>query len=410
MIRGLAAALCAAALACGGADGPTDTEPAPGQAPGAASESTAAPHDDDSDHDDPEGARLRAVEVAVNEHSAAMHDCWGQAAAETLDLAGEMVFEVEIGEGGEPADLDVVRDTAEDETLRACLVGLWSEHQFPAGVFEPGEVLRLPPLRFVAQDVQYAIPARHIEPRDIAGGAGQARVILRENNTGNQDASISLLEIEPDAQVELPAGEGTTAVVFAVSGRGRISGPGLPDDGAPLSAEDAAVAPDGAALSARAEGDAPLELLVSYAPAGPEAELVRAEGGAGAPDAAAAEVALVRKDDAATYSIAAGLGEATIYHGEDAPGSPRASLTLLEASPGMVVPPHVHEGASEYLYLLSGEGAMTAGDQEFRVGARTAIQVPEGTEHGVEVVSDEPLRAVQIYAPAGPEQRFVGER
>jgi mannose-6-phosphate isomerase-like protein (cupin superfamily) len=43
------------------------------------------------------------------------------------------------------------------------------------------------------------------------------------------------------------------------------------------------------------------------------------------------------------------------------------------------------------------------------VQAGDAVQIPPDLEHSARIVSEEPLKAVQFYTPAGPEQRFKGK-
>lgn len=395
---------CAASLtlACGGAASDAAEAPPPGaEEASAESEPDPAPG--------PDAARLDAVQAAVNEASPAMHECWGRAAATDRDVEGELVLELEVGRGGRPAAVEVVRDTSSDDVLRACLIEVWEGRALAEGAFEPGDVLRLPPFRFVAPEVQFAIPARHIEAREIAGGAARARVVLREESTGNGAAALARVDVRPGEGL---AAEGADAValVYAAAGEGQVFGPGE-ESGAAFGAGDAARAPPGAAIGFEAaEGD-PLELVWVYAPAGAEAALGAAEPEAreAARSGGADPIAVRRGGEVSAHDIAAGLGEARIYFDGDGAGGERASLTLLTAEPTMAVPPHAHEEASEYLYLLRGQGDMEAGEEAFAVSAGVGIQVPAGVTHGVEVTGEEPLEAVQIYAPAGPEQRFAGE-
>lgn len=107
-----------------------------------------------------------------------------------------------------------------------------------------------------------------------------------------------------------------------------------------------------------------------------------------------------------TYPIAKGLGSATIFY-DAASGSPDAALTLLVLRPGAAVPAHVHADSVEMLYVLEGRAEMRVGAETIAIGPGDAARIPKGVEHEATVVGDVPLRAVQIYTPAGPEQRFV---
>jgi quercetin dioxygenase-like cupin family protein len=80
------------------------------------------------------------------------------------------------------------------------------------------------------------------------------------------------------------------------------------------------------------------------------------------------------------------------------------SGAVLTLKAGAAVPDHVHARESELLYILAGTGTMTVNGAEIAVTATSVIQIPPNTRHAFTATSE--LRAVQIYSPAGPEQRF----
>lgn len=88
----------------------------------------------------------------------------------------------------------------------------------------------------------------------------------------------------------------------------------------------------------------------------------------------------------------------------DNTGNGAAAMTLLEMAPGMKVPRHRH-AAAELLLILSGEGAM--GGRRVRAG--DGIYIPAGAPHQIDNDRSAPMTAVQLYAPAGPERRFLGQ-
>lgn len=124
-----------------------------------------------------------------------------------------------------------------------------------------------------------------------------------------------------------------------------------------------------------------------------------------APAAPAASRAVRSAAEVVAYPIAGGKGSASIYF-DAALGSPEAAMTLLVLQPGAAVPEHTHETSVEMLYVIEGEAEMTLEKNVFRVGPGSAVRIPMKAVHSARVVSDRPLRAVQIYTPAGPEQRF----
>lgn len=127
----------------------------------------------------------------------------------------------------------------------------------------------------------------------------------------------------------------------------------------------------------------------------------------------------------------AGAGEETptlkyVVHGAEAPafeilegkgtarllldvktGAREAALSELVISPGGVVPVHVHERSAEYLYVLEGWAIFLVEGRQHEVRAGDALYLPAGVEHSAKVQGKHvPLRAIQVYAPGGPEQRF----
>ncbi|MBE7451822.1 MAG: cupin domain-containing protein [Kofleriaceae bacterium] len=80
------------------------------------------------------------------------------------------------------------------------------------------------------------------------------------------------------------------------------------------------------------------------------------------------------------------------------------SLGLLELDAGVSVPAHVHARETEALYVLAGGGAMTVAGAALAVTATSVVQVPAGVEHAFTATAA--TRALQLYTPAGPEQRF----
>ena len=81
-----------------------------------------------------------------------------------------------------------------------------------------------------------------------------------------------------------------------------------------------------------------------------------------------------------------------------------ASLGLLEADAGAEVPPHAHARETEVLYVLDGGGTMVVGGTPITVEPTSVIQIPAGVEHRFTATA--PTRALQLYSPPGPEQRF----
>ncbi|MCA9522982.1 MAG: cupin domain-containing protein [Myxococcales bacterium] len=116
---------------------------------------------------------------------------------------------------------------------------------------------------------------------------------------------------------------------------------------------------------------------------------------------------------APTFEAPRRLGSVQILLDRRFTGFRDASMQLLRAEPGMKLPRHRHARSHELLYILSGRGTMfvidptTGARKTYLVRKGMAIWIPRGVEHGMSMLGQrEPLRALQLYTPAGPEQRF----
>jgi quercetin dioxygenase-like cupin family protein len=112
---------------------------------------------------------------------------------------------------------------------------------------------------------------------------------------------------------------------------------------------------------------------------------------------------IVHADDAKSYPLPGGGGSARLLL--DGTGA-KLALDLLDTAAGAAIPPHKHATQDEELFVIDGTGEMTVGKQKLEVAPGDAVRIAANAAHAVKVV--EPLKAIQIYAPAGPEQRFKG--
>src|SRR5690348_15977730 len=80
------------------------------------------------------------------------------------------------------------------------------------------------------------------------------------------------------------------------------------------------------------------------------------------------------------------------------------ALSVLELDAGAAVPAHVHADESEMLYVMDGVGSMVIDGVTLPVTDTTVVQIPKGIEHQATVTTA--MRAIQLYTPGGPEQRF----
>ncbi|GAC1601275.1 MAG: hypothetical protein NVS3B21_28790 [Acidimicrobiales bacterium] len=75
------------------------------------------------------------------------------------------------------------------------------------------------------------------------------------------------------------------------------------------------------------------------------------------------------------------------------------SLSEFEAT--YDIPPHVHLGDDEGIYMLEGEADVRIGDTEQRVGPGGFVFMPRGIAHSITCASPPPIRALCISSPPG---------
>ena len=108
--------------------------------------------------------------------------------------------------------------------------------------------------------------------------------------------------------------------------------------------------------------------------------------------------------DIEPWSWAGGAAHARIAFGEAT--AKTGSLGVLTMAPGLGVPEHDHPTSWEHLAVLDGSGKMSLGDQKLDVKPGDAISIPKAVKHAVTRSDGGKVLAVQVYTPAGPEQRY----
>ena len=68
--------------------------------------------------------------------------------------------------------------------------------------------------------------------------------------------------------------------------------------------------------------------------------------------------------------------------------------------------PHVHADEDDSFYILEGELTFVLGGEDVAAPAGTFVLVPPGVEHGFRNDGIEPVRILNIHAPAGFDRRI----
>tara|TARA_R110002073_G_scaffold24260_8_gene82079 strand:- start:51828 stop:53054 length:1227 start_codon:yes stop_codon:yes gene_type:complete len=392
--------LCAGlalAFACGGGGSPKTAKPSAQAAPDAGSEVEI------------EAIQIQSIASALNEFSPAVHTCWAHGAADNLQLEGQVVIALEIGEGGASVPT-LIEENVGDAVLIDCLLALWESYHWPE-VFAVGDQIQLPPFDFVAPPAQYSVALPHVPVYEVGSdGTLSAQVLIDAQNSGNDQAAMTVLTAKPGAEVGLHT-HTSAELLFVLRGQGAVLGVGGPQAVEPGSA---VYIPAGVVHGFKHTGESDTELVQFYAPGGPQ---MRFRDSAALTGTTAFEGKLPKRGakpivrtaaKALEHKIADGKASIRIIVDEAISGDASAYIGALTAQVGAVVPLHRHANSSEYLLVLEGAAVMQVAGRALQVQAGDAVQLPATVEHGATIVGAEEFKALQFYAPAGPEQRFKG--
>jgi mannose-6-phosphate isomerase-like protein (cupin superfamily) len=86
--------------------------------------------------------------------------------------------------------------------------------------------------------------------------------------------------------------------------------------------------------------------------------------------------------------------------------TPRFTFGIIEITPGRELEAHVHADEDDAFYILEGELTFFFGDDEAVAPLGTFVLIPPGIEHGFRNDRDEPVRMLNIHAPAGFDRRI----
>jgi quercetin dioxygenase-like cupin family protein len=319
--------------------------------------------------------------------------------------------------------------------LLACLQTSAETWSF-AGI-DPGSTV-IVPLDFEGQAAQFTLKAA--DAPDHGPGAGKAgkggkgaspsapppfsvKLLVDEKTMRARQASLSLLTVAPASRIAMhkhPVSE----ILYVLKGHARIlSQPGTPPER--LDEGMAIFIPIGAPHVIENMGrQSPAVLLDYFVPMGPERvyrdptdpvgrnafEVIHGNGDpGGAASGMAAPVGFVVASAAKVDPISIANGKARVRKllTPENTGRQVAYLGLLEAEPGAEIPRHMHPSSAEIMYVVSGAGMLTVGAEPLPFGPDTAIHIPENQPHLANFTGPDKTIMIQLYAPAGPEQRFI---
>ena len=86
--------------------------------------------------------------------------------------------------------------------------------------------------------------------------------------------------------------------------------------------------------------------------------------------------------------------------------TPRFTFGIIEIAAGRVLEEHVHAEEDDAFYILEGEMTFLLPDGPVAAPPGTFVLVPPGVEHGFRNDRPEPVRMLNIHAPAGFDRRI----
>jgi quercetin dioxygenase-like cupin family protein len=297
-----------------------------------------------------------------------------------------------------------------------------------AGI-EPGSTV-IVPLAFDGQPNQFSIKVKDAPehgppapPRKKRAGSPpptplfSVKLLVDEATMHAQKAALTELTLAPASRIALHKHPGAE-LLFVRRGHARILGPSgvTPEK---LDEGMAIFIPPRMPHAIENMGrQAPAVLLDVFAPMGPERvyrdpkdpagrsafEVIR-DGGT-AP--AGAKFVVAAPAEAESLAVLGGKGRARPLLDPAKTGDRDVYLGLLELEPGAEVLRHSHPGSEEILFVLSGGGELTVGSEKIPFEADEALHLPENQPHAVKLTGADKTLMVQIYAPAGPEDRYRG--
>ncbi len=86
--------------------------------------------------------------------------------------------------------------------------------------------------------------------------------------------------------------------------------------------------------------------------------------------------------------------------------TPRFTFAIIEIAAGRVLEPHVHEDEDDAFLIMEGELTFDLDDGPVAAGPGTFVLVPPGVEHGFTNHGSQPVKMLNIHAPAGFDRRI----
>lgn len=377
--------------------------------------------------DTTEEARVADVlQSALVAHGAEVNRCFERALADTLDVSGKIDLSVDVGPGGKVTHAEPARDEVKSPVLLACLEATaltWTL----AGI-DPGSTVVVP-LAFEGQAAQFSIKVadapEHGPPAPPAGkhhGGSpppvppfSVKLLVDEATMRAQKAAVAQLTIAPANRIALHKHPGAE-VLYVLKGHARVLG-GAGVEPEKLDEGMAVFIPGGMPHAIENMGRQSAAVLLDvFVPPGPEKVYRDPKDPAGREAFVVIHEPKPANPPGDKLVVGTPKGEAALpLFGGKAKATPLLPpaatedksfyLGKLEADPGVQIPRNQHTG-EEIIFVMSGQGELTVGSEKIPFAADEALFLPGGQPHAVKFTGSDKTEMVQIFAPAGPEDRY----
>jgi quercetin dioxygenase-like cupin family protein len=328
---------------------------------------------------DEDAAMGKRVQDLLHAHQSEVFGC---VAAANGSVKGEMLVRVMVGADQHPSKADVLKDQTGLPALGPCLQGKMAKWDLASLKAAAGDQVVFP-LVFKPEPLKKG-DKRVLVPMAAQETQGPQRFLIDDESIGEAPlASVSMLSLPANqvSQAKARKDDEEEMVLYILDGGFKVGA-------------DALKAGDALWLGAHTDRPAispadkkPLKLLE-----------IRAHGeGTGQK--------VIHGADLKSYKISGGKASAKLLL--DGTGA-KLAVEELDADEGAAILAHKHQTQDEELFFISGRTTTTVGKQAYETAAGDALRIPSNTMHAMKVT--EPVRAIQIYAPGGPEQRFKKEK
>jgi mannose-6-phosphate isomerase-like protein (cupin superfamily) len=86
--------------------------------------------------------------------------------------------------------------------------------------------------------------------------------------------------------------------------------------------------------------------------------------------------------------------------------TPRFTFGIIEIAPGRELEAHIHPDEDDAFYIVEGEMTFVLADGDVAAPPGTFVLVPPGVEHGFRNDGEQPVRMLNLHAPAGFDRRI----